>query len=115
MPDEELRIEKDVDAESGVEVIRLSGPVTLATLFDLQDTLRLLNTPRVIIDVSNVPYMDSAGLGAFLGFHVSCARHNRQYRLSGVAPRVHTMLQVAKVDGLLNLAPSVRTATAEIQ
>jgi anti-sigma B factor antagonist len=115
MANEALTIEKSEETESGAEILRLTGPVTLATVFELQDALRLIGKSKVIIDVSAVPYMDSAGLGALLAFHVSCSRHNRQYRLSGVAPRVHTMLQVAKVDEVLNLAPSVHIAAEELR
>jgi anti-sigma B factor antagonist len=76
----------------------------------MQESLRKDPQPNTIIDLSGVPYMDSAGLGALLSFHGSCKRAGRNYVLAAMAPRVHTMFSASKVDRLVNIARSIAEA-----
>jgi len=98
---EELRIEVIAGAAPNVRILRLMGPFTLTSMFDFQNIVREGTGSVTIIDLSGVPYMDSAALGSLLGFHVSCQRESRRYAMVGVSGRIHTLLQVAGVDGFL--------------
>jgi hypothetical protein len=51
---------------NGGRLSALTGPLTLSTLFDFQNTVRKVHTD-LVIDLAGVPYMDSACLGAILG------------------------------------------------
>ena len=92
---------------SGATILHLSGPLTLSTLFDLQDQVRKQPDYGFIIVLSDVPYMDSAGLGAILGAYASCQRHRKRFALASVSARVLSLLQVSKVDSLVPLYDSV--------
>jgi anti-sigma B factor antagonist len=111
MKDGPLVIERSTDAESGIETLKLTGPLTLATLFDLQEAIRLNPQPKTILDLAGVPYMDSAGLGAILSFHASCQRTGRKYTLAAVPQRVLTMFAASKVDSLVKISPTAAAAT----
>jgi anti-sigma B factor antagonist len=65
------------------------------------------------IDLSGVPYMDSAGLGAILGAFASCQRNNRKFGLVNVSDRVRVLFQVAHVDTVLPQFASLEGAEAE--
>jgi anti-anti-sigma factor len=106
---DELGIEIAVGARPNLRTLRLTGPFTLATMFDFQDIVREGEAAITIIDLSGVPYMDSAALGAVLGFHVSCQRLGHRYALTGVSARIRTLFLVAGVDGFL-----VQYDTAEL-
>ncbi|HEY9139679.1 MAG TPA: STAS domain-containing protein [Bryobacteraceae bacterium] len=98
---EQMRIEAAAGATPNVRILRLTGPFTLTTMFDFQNIVREGAAAVTIIDLSGVPYMDSAALGALLGVHVSCQREGHRYALTGVSARIETLLQVAGVDGFL--------------
>jgi anti-anti-sigma factor len=98
---EEMQIEVVAGAGPSVRILRLIGPFTLGTMFDFQNIVREGDAAVTIIDLSGVPYMDSAALGALLGFHVSCQREGRRYALAGVSSRLRTLFLVAGVDGFL--------------
>jgi len=99
------------NADDGFALLTVVGPATLATVFDFQNALRNSTSPKTIVDLSGVPYMDSAGLGALLVFHVSCSRNGRKYAIVGTASRIMTMIRVSKVDTVLSLFET--TADAE--
>lgn len=110
MKDGPLQIERTIDATSGIATLTLDGPLTLATLFDLQEAIRMDPQPKTILNLASVPYMDSAGLGALLSFHASCQRTGRRYSLAEIPPRVLTMFLASKVDALVNISPTVDDA-----
>jgi len=105
-----LTIERVVNQEKGYEMMKLAGPVTLATLFELQESLRSFPSQKMIIDFSGVPYIDSAGLGALLSFHASCKRSGREYALAAMPARVYTVFAASKVDKLVHLYPTLEAA-----
>lgn len=110
---EELRIEL-LDAPRGARVIRLSGPVILRTLFEFQQVGRAESAKPVVIDIAEVPYMDSAGLGAVISIFASCQRTSRGFAIVGVSQRIRTLFQVTHVDGLLPCFESLEAAEVSI-
>lgn len=106
----EFKIEKQSGSRDGVRILKLTGPFTLAGIFDFQAIVRDDPPPTTIVDLADVPYMDSAALGSLLGLHVSCQRHGRNYMLIGVSPRIETLFQVAGVNGILAVSPSLAEA-----
>jgi len=109
---EELLVEASAGALPGVRILRLKGPFTLTTMFDFQNIVRDGHPTVTVVDLGGVPYMDSAALGALLGFHVSCQRENRLYALAGVSARIATLLKVAGVDAFLVRFDTVEQAEA---
>ena len=104
-----------VEGAEGASILKLEGPLTLKTLFEFQDLVRTIDPPVLILDLSGVPYMDSAGLGSVLGAYASCQRHGRRFALANVSPRILTLLQVTHVDTILPRYESVEVAQAELE
>jgi len=98
MPQEPLVIEDLAGPKDGQRILRLRGPLLIATLFDFQSKVRASNARALIIDFTNVPYVDSAGIGALVGAYVTHQKDGRSLALVGVSDRVHTALQVTRVD-----------------
>ena len=94
-------MESTTGSRDGIRILRLSGPFTLQGLFDFQSMVRGLNDPVLIIDLTEVPYMDSASLGAIVSVHTTSQRHQRYYGLVGASDRLRTLFRVAGVDGIL--------------
>jgi anti-sigma B factor antagonist len=100
---EELTIEILPGSTPGLRTLKLTGPFTLRTIFEFQEIVRAEPSPHTVIDLTDVPYMDSAALGAILGFHVSCQREKREYVVAGASARLRTLFKVAGVEQLIHL------------
>ncbi len=111
---QELQILVD-EPSSQVRVLRLIGPLTLNTLFEFQNLVRKGDrTKGLILELAEVPYMDSAGLGSVLGAFTSCQTHGQKFALANVSDRVLTLLQLAKVDKLVPRFDSLATAEKQV-
>jgi anti-anti-sigma factor len=106
---EELKIEI-LESPKGARILRLTGPLTLRTLFEFQDVSRREHTQPVIVDIENVPYMDSAGLGAVISIFASCQRTQRGFAIIGVSERIRTLFEVTHCDGMLPCFPALDAA-----
>jgi anti-sigma B factor antagonist len=92
-------------------IIKLVGPLTITTMFDFRDTFRSKTGAKsVIIDMTEVPYLDSAGMGSIVNAHVSCSNTGARLALAGVGDRIQTLLKVTRVDSVLALYPTVEEA-----
>src|SRR5262249_49586642 len=50
-------------------------------VFEFQNTARSETSRPIIVDLTDVPYMDSVGLGSILGVFASCQRTSRGFAL----------------------------------
>jgi anti-anti-sigma factor len=110
----EFTIEKLPGSQPEIQILKLVGPFTLTEVFVFQETVRGDPAPATVVDLADVPYMDSAALGSLLGLHVSCQRHNRRYALVNVSDRLKTLFKVAGVESLLVICPSLTAAEAKV-
>jgi anti-anti-sigma factor len=111
--DEPLAIERKRGETPDILIFHLIGPVTLRNLFEFQDQLRSGDLPRAsILDLSSVPYMDSAGMGAIINYYVHCQNKGVKLIVAGVNGRVMELFKLTRVDTVISLAPSVEEAEA---
>ncbi len=107
---DQLKIESIPGIHKGIRILRLSGPFTIQGVFDFQSVYRGTNDPVTLIDLTNVPYMDSTSLGAIIGVHTSSQRNQRHYALVGVSDRLRSLFHVGGVDEILVTSPSLEEA-----
>jgi anti-sigma B factor antagonist len=110
MPQEPLTIEDVLGAKSGQRILRLTGPIIINNLFDLQARMRANKTQTLILDFSGVPYIDSAGIGALVGAYVTHQKDGRKLFLVGVSGRIHDALKVTHVEQFFSFFPTLGDA-----
>ena len=104
-----------IDSASGARILKVSGPLTIQTLFDFQQMVREETAKPIIVDISQVPYMDSAGLGCVVSAYTSCQRNQRGFGITGISERIKTLFAVTHVDGLLPCFDSLAAAEAAVK
>ena len=88
-------------------VLRLKGPLTVATLGLFENAIRREQSGTVILDLTHVPYIDSAGLGCLLAAYVSCQKSGRRVALTGVNDRVLKLFEITRVDSIFLMFPTL--------
>ena len=98
MPQDPLHIEDINELPHEYRVLRLSGPVTISNFFQFQSLVRSNTSNKLILDLSGVPYIDSAGIGALVGAYVNHQKQGRSLALVDVRQRVRDAMQVTRVE-----------------
>ncbi len=101
LPMDELQIQRSAGSSSEVTILTLNGPLTIATLFDLQAAVRQPDLKNTIIDFAGVPYMDSAGLGIVLSHWAHTQRIGTKFAIVAMSERVGVLLEMTGVSKLL--------------
>jgi anti-sigma B factor antagonist len=112
MPDN-LSVERHLGPRDGCIVLSCKGPITIQTLFTFQNAVRELNdVGSVIIDLTGVPYMDSAGLGALVGAHISSRHASRTLVLVGAGERITALIRMSNLEKFFPMYSSVSEAVS---
>jgi len=101
MYSEPLIIEQSEDG-----VLRLKGPLTTENLSPFQNAMRRESGSTMILDLTEVPYVDSAGLGSLVSAYVSHSKAGRRVVLSGVNKRVLKLFEITKIEPLFLIFPT---------
>jgi len=112
MPQDSLTIDDQPGTQPGQRILRLNGALVMTTMFEFQAMVRADKSQALIIDFTNVPYADSAGIGALVGAYVTRQHGGRSLALVGVSERVRNALKVTRVEQFFRFFDSVSAAEA---
>ena len=110
MPEQPLHIEDLPGSREGIRILRLAGPLTLLNLFGFQSKVRADNSRALILDFTDVPLADSAGIGALVGAYVTRQKDGRSLGLVGVNQRIHQALEITRVESFFRFFGTVAEA-----
>jgi anti-sigma B factor antagonist len=113
MPQDSLSIQDQQGSRAGQRILTLHGALVLTTMFEFQATVRADQSQALIIDFTDVRYVDSAGIGALVGAYVTRQHSGRSLALVGVSKRVHDALTVTHVEQFFRFFDSVSAAEQE--
>jgi anti-anti-sigma factor len=80
-------------------IVRCTGKITSSTSPLLQTTVRSLipETKRVVLDLTDVSYMDSSGLGAIVSVYLSAKRQHCGLKLINLNRRLQELFRITKL------------------
>jgi anti-anti-sigma factor len=111
-------IERNQGKTPGTVIFRLSGQFTARDMYGSLSPTALRNTFESdanndalhILDLTEVPYMDSAGLGLLVSHYVRCQGRGVRLVVAGVSSRVIQLFEMTKVDGFFPRIATVEEA-----
>ena len=71
------------------------------------------NQLSVVIDLSNIDFIDSSGLGAMVQAAKKCSQSKREFCVVG-NPRVIQTIKLVRLEEFLHLAPNLNTAISKL-
>ena len=96
----------------GQRILRMKGPLSIHTVFEFQNVVRTETSASLIIDFSGVPFIDSAGLGALVGAHLSAQKSQRKILLAAMNSQAITLLEMTRIRSLFNIYSTLQEAEA---
>jgi anti-sigma B factor antagonist len=86
---------------SDVAVVDFSGRITLgegsALLRDTIRNLTIIGKKKILLNLADVDYIDSAGIGELVGAYTTVANASGELKLLNLTKRVHDLLQITKL------------------
>ena len=106
-------LEIEVDETAEYTLCRPVGELDAYTVTNFREALGELATrPRVIIDLSEVPFMDSAGLGALIGGIRRAREHGGEVAVACSRP---TLTRLLHTTGFDRIVPVTETLAAAVE
>jgi anti-sigma B factor antagonist len=108
----QLDLEKVAGSNGSNLVTRLNGKLSLETVHNFIQTLRPEPATHLVLDMSGVSFLDSAGVGALVSLFVHRRHNGQSFALAGLTQQGMAVLQVAGLVKLLPNFPTVEAALA---
>lgn len=108
-------LEIKVDQSGGYTVCRPIGELDAFTVGQFRETLTELGGgQRLLIDLSGVPFLDSAGLGALIGGVRRSREAGGDVAVYGARPAVARLLHTTGFDRVASVSDSEQEAAAAL-
>jgi anti-sigma B factor antagonist len=100
----------------GVAVVALEGRIVLGeesnALREKVKSLLAAGQKEIVLNMSNVTYIDSSGLGTLVASHSSTRAQGASLKLSNLGAKFQEILQVTKLVTVFEVYPSEAAAIA---
>ena len=100
-------------ATSGIRVLAVTGDIdhhTAQPLHQALDVTRLGSPPRVVLDMRQVTFMDSAGINLLIAARRATTQQHGWLRLAGVPDSVMRTLRIVELDTIIDCYPTLPDA-----
>lgn len=76
---------------------------TAPTLREKLAEIELTEDLQVVLNLTDVSYMDSTGLGVFVGFYKSVNTSNAHLKLTGLSSRLKRLFDITGLDEIMDI------------
>lgn len=111
-------MEHEIVETEGVRVISLHGPIDVSRAMDLRELLGAqIDSPaaRVLLDLTDVPLIDSSGIGILVTAHRRAAGQGASFVIGGAAGAVLRVFEMTRTNKVLRLHATVPEGVAALR
>jgi anti-sigma B factor antagonist len=101
----------------GLSIVDLSGEVDLHHAVELRELLAAhaeKKRPALIVDFTEVTYIDSAGLATLIEYVQRSMEYGGRFAIGGVSERLRTIFDIARLDQVFAIHPTLAEAKAAL-
>ena len=95
-------------------ILEIDGPIRAGMEYELAEKVEKIfqrpNSPKFIIDLRKVPFINSATLGVFLNMHKRAESVNGRFALCGANKEVDNLLEITKLNSILETHKNLEEA-----
>ncbi|MBM7599910.1 anti-sigma B factor antagonist [Virgibacillus halotolerans] len=106
-----MNLNIDILEETGKSIVSLSGEIDAYTAPQLKEALIPLTVEKertVEVDLEDVNYMDSTGLGIFISALKSTKEHESHLKLINIQDRVFRLFKITGLDEIIDVNAVIR-------
>jgi len=107
----------DTKTEERLRIVSVQDPrIDAAVAIEFKDAMRVetdSGPDLVILDLSNVEFIDSSGLGAIVAAMKNMGQA-RKLALAGLTPNVERVFTLTRMDSVFNVFPTLQGALDEL-
>ena len=83
-------------------IFHCTGRITASSVSRLQDEVRphFATAKRVLLDLNNVDYVDSSGLGAIVRLWTSARKANCEFKVTNLTPRIKDLFSITNLNSM---------------
>jgi anti-sigma B factor antagonist len=112
-PATQVTIERLPGKSPDTVIFRIVGAITLGGAHIVRNAFRSGELPsHTILDFSEVPYVDSAGMSEIISQEIYCRDHGARLTLAHVNERVKSMFRITRLYEVLHIVDTVKHAEA---
>jgi anti-sigma B factor antagonist len=100
--------------KTNIYIISVRGAITYSNAPTLQEASGASDATRLILDLSEVPSVDSMAVGALVRILVSCSKSGRKLAVVGPNHRIRNVLQLTGVDALFDIYATIPDAESAL-
>src|SRR6185312_15775097 len=106
----EMNLHVELLEENSVQYFKVVGEIDAFTAPLLKEKLATVQNLRGIqaeLDLSEVAYIDSTGLGVFVGFYKSLKENEGYVKITGVNTRLKRLFEITGLDEIIDIEEEV--------
>lgn len=104
--------------EGGIPVLGVTGEIDVFTAPEFKNAINRAiesGTTDLVIDLTQVSYMDSSGFGTLLGATKRVRPKGGSISLVGCSEAIERMMKITRLDTVFNLFATIDEASAHIR
>jgi anti-sigma B factor antagonist len=116
MPQETLTIDVTTVGDDQIQLFGLGGTLDIATSPTLRAALLEAadrSNHEIVVDLTQLEFLDSTGLGALIGAHKRAAEHGGSVRLVAHEGQILRLLRITGLLDVFSVYPSVDAALGD--
>ena len=115
---EDVRIKLDLNEVSSIPVVTVMGEIDVCTAPEFKSAVNkaiFSGAQNLIVDLTDVSYMDSSGFGTLLGATKRIKPRGGSVNLVGCSEAIERMLKITRLDTIFGMFPRVDDAVEGIR
>jgi anti-sigma B factor antagonist len=114
MPAEAFHVAGRAGSNPNVHILSVIGAINATSSPAFQNAVGAATAPQLILDLTEVPSIDSMAIGVLVRAFVSCNKSGRKLALVGLNHRIRNILQITGVDPLFETYASIPEAESAL-
>lgn len=110
-------MDHDITDSGGVRIVALHGPIDVSSAMALRELLGAqIDSPaaRVLLDLGDVPLIDSSGIGILVTAHRRADAQGARFALAGATGTVARVFEMTRTNKLLSIHETVEEGVAAL-